>query len=162
MLPYQPPIQTFPHLSKTNLISSYLTKPLISLSNQTICSLNKPNHPYPNQTQPTISLLNTTTHFLTKPNNNLLYPHQSLYILPLYNPFCPIETQKSISSLTQPYISSPNPTNLTHTLPTLLSSSSKKNSPYALLITTIFSPNQTLSHRNLNFPYCQQNLHSLL
>jgi len=112
MLLYQPPIQTFPHLNKTNLISSYQTKPLISLSNQTICSLNKPNHPYPNQTQPTISLLNTTTHFLTKPNHNLLYPHQSLYILPLYNPFCPIETQQSISSLTQPYISSPNPTNL--------------------------------------------------
>jgi len=112
MLPYQSPIQTFSLLNKTNLISSYQTKPLISLSNPSICYLNKPNHPYPYQTQPTISLLNPTTHFLTKPNHNLLYPHQSIYILPLYNPFCPIQTQQSISSLTQPYISSPNPTNL--------------------------------------------------
>jgi len=112
MLPYQSPIQTFFLLNKTNLISSYQTKPLISLSNPSICYLNKPNHLYPYQTQPTISLLNPTTHFLTKPNHNLLYPHQSIYILPLYNPFCPIQTQQSISSLTQPYISSPNPTNL--------------------------------------------------
>lgn len=130
MLPYQSPIQTFSLLNKTNLISSYQTKPLISLSNPSICYLNKPNHPYPYQTQPTISLLNPTTHFLTKPNHNLLYPHQSIYILPLYNPFCPIQTQQSISSLTQPYISSPNPTNLIYLYITNPAVQLLKNQPF--------------------------------
>merc|ERR1712121_225037 len=74
-------------LNKTNLISPYQTKPLVFISNSTICSLNKPNHPYPHQTKTTISLPNPPTHFPARPNHNLLYPYQSIHILPLYNSY---------------------------------------------------------------------------